>query len=240
MIRRWGICLALFLLALQGQPQAAVSIVDSCYQDDSNGDTIVECTLTGVQAGDAIAAFCLAFDTGTSHAFSDDRSNTYNTPLSSGNGRLHGSYALNVAAGTTVVRCTTTPADFKGVMAVAIRPIPTSAAVEDFDIGTGTGTSVTTPAITATSNGIVVACMTETGNATITPDGAWTQLEEDETFTNVAGNLMYRLSTASNNYTPTWTLGTGGIDWNAVGFQFKELVAVTGACCLGLTGAGGR
>lgn len=243
-MRRWLSAIALLLLVvLQGAPQAAVSIVDSCYQDGSDADNVESCTLVGVQAGDAIAACGLSFDDDpdpNDQSFSDDRTNSY-TEIQSGNGRLVAAYALNVAAGDTVVTLNSGANDFKGIMAVAIRPIPASSAVEDSEVSATTagGSPVVTPAVSATSNGIVVACMSIISASTITPQNGFTQLEEDESFVNVAGSLVYQLSTASNTYTPSWTVTGTPFDQYAIGIQFKETAAGGLVPCMAtLTGTG--
>lgn len=97
----------------------------------------------------------------------------------------------------------------------------------DVDGGESTGSN-TTPSdslTTVTDNDLVVGVLVDVGSGgTITPDAAFTELDEDETGARQPYSAIFQIVGAAGSYSPNWTLSVSQA-WSVYTAAFKPAAA---------------
>jgi hypothetical protein len=219
---------------------AAIAVGSECHNAaGAGGGGTVSCTVP-VTAGDAIVV-CTpsAGSADEPTTVTDDKGDVFTEIIFTSPGATQPFVALHVAlnaiGGSTVI--TAQPAqDFdKGVAAVAISGIATTSAVaSNAASAANSGTTASTPAVTGSSGGLALGCVAVFNSGTFTPNVAWTQISEDETFANVAFNFVYKTSTGSD--APSWTIPDS--QWAATALLLNAFTAGGSVCTRSLIGVG--
>lgn len=202
--------------------RAASAVVQSCYSSASS--TTTSCTTAGsVTAANALVMLCQSnSETAASLAASDNNSNTYTEALesvSASRPSISLNYDISVTGGAAVQgTCTAGTSDFIGITLIEL------SGVAAFDVAStasnGASGAASTNSLSLTATGIVIAFFGVQGSGTITPNGSWTQIQEDEAWTNVAGGSAY-IQGAAGSYAHTWGANPSA-PWKAAALAFTD------------------
>lgn len=115
-------------------------------------------------------------------------------------------HVASAVGGATTVTLNCSPSNFPelGIMEFD----DTLNSVDGTAISNGSGTTATTNSVTATGDGISVAVMCNTNSGTITEDGTWTLVGEDEAYSFSGGSSVYKY-TSSGSISHSWTKASG-------------------------------
>ncbi len=164
-----------------------------------------------------------ANDGGNSAAnFSSSPSNTFSYSVSSPSEHVNSSYVTSAASGSTTITftpdtgayCGLAIAEFSGVDATPADGTPAG--------NTDNTTNPTTSNITTTAAGLLIAAVRVNSGRAMTEDSGsgWNLIYEDETWSAIAANIAYRITSGSGTYSHTWTSALGG--WWATIAGYKE------------------
>jgi len=210
--------IAAVLALCAGRTQAATPTYAnngvSC-SNSQNAQTITSytCRLPNVTgSGNALIAFAQWGTTSVTGTVSDDKSNTWTQNVCvSGNQKVCGYFALNVASGTRVLTLTLSAATtFVSLAAYEFYNVATSSATDGTCTASGSGTSVACgSAITTTvaSDLILFGAVQDTSGATIT---SWTagaspwQMRTADDLDSFA--MEYQVQTSAGSITPSMTM----------------------------------
>lgn len=235
---RAGILLLIVLLGgLWAEPLSAQTLVDNAYLsvDNTNDEVSV---MVDVQAGDTVvpcpmsnstAAGTLSISDSRGHTYNHIDSHVHNTTIAPV--RMFWTRAT-VTETLTVTQSSVSP-DYQGIFVQVWRGLDVSP-VDDFDHDDEVAdATASTPALTAVGVGVSIGCLNIWSAGTISPGMDWDDSDEDESFSNIAGSMIYQVTTAGS-YTPNWT--NSNETWTAVGATFKVAASATPKCRWSLFG----
>jgi hypothetical protein len=209
--------LCLFPSALYG----AVTHVQSDGVTAGGSVASVSKVVTGIVAGNTIAV-CGVCDQGqcpTNNKFSDDKANAYVYAIES-DGRATISYVVNAAAGDTDITLTPASSDFIGFGVAEFAGVHNSSPADGANSATAVSTTPVAGSIVTTTAGVIIGCLDSHSDGTITPDGGWNEIWENEAYTVIAGSMVYQIGAAAS-YNASWVKGNSA-DWAAADAALKE------------------
>lgn len=223
------ILLTLFLVLAQGTSRAAIVEVPSQRaQRSSNSSPSTLDFPSNVTAGNLLCVAGAAYDGGgiTTFNVSDSRSTNYGTSYVTNSG---GTVAAFIACGKALSggpnTITVQPDSLDTYLVYAIDEFTgqDTSAYLDADGGAATAES-TTPTIdvtTSVANALILAVETDANGATsITEDGAWTLIgEEEDGSSYVHFSFIFRIVTTATTYTASWTIGNN--NWAVYAISVK-------------------
>jgi hypothetical protein len=202
----------------------AISVVQSDMAH-ANGASQVQVAFTGVSkpaAGSLLVAFVSVYDETSpyDYAISDSQSNSW-TEVYDNNyvGNYVGgiAYAENVANANTTVTVTTSSGSYLTLVLVEVSGIKTSTSLDQSNQNNASsGSTWDSGNITTTENDEILFGMVthENGNISLTEDGAFTVLQEEEDgATNMPINAHYRIVSSTLTESSSGTLGSSIYDW---------------------------
>jgi hypothetical protein len=85
----------------------------------------------------------------------------------------------------------------------------------------GTGTSATAPLTTVAADTLIIAALSKSNSDSITPEGTWTEIGEEESAALVwPYSFIFKVAGSAGLHTPEWTIG-GSVAWSARAISLK-------------------
>lgn len=199
---------------------AASAVVQSCANDSGGSPS---CSMmSNVTSTNALVIFCGSDGSGAAQAGGDGtNSYTEDADDSVGSPSIEVSHALNVTGGALTLACS--GASFQSVIAVELSGIGAYDGASAINSGTSAAAANTAFSLSAT--GIVLSSFNlRTGgtisvNNTGTSPATWTEIKEQEGYTNTAYSSAYKTGAAAS-YTHVWTNPSGA--WKSVAIGLTD------------------
>jgi hypothetical protein len=170
-----------------------------------------------------------AYNGVTTCTVSDNQGNTWAQSaerLSGGTGERSSLHYAVAATSSGTFTITVNPSGASSDITIVIAEfsgMATSSVLGNVNNNGGTSTTPSSGSATTTvASELVVGALSHTGSdRTITEDGGWTLIQEDEGGSSHMPISMIYQEPAAGTYNAGWTLGTGAVEWMAVISCFK-------------------
>lgn len=183
--------------------------------------SLAKAFVSNVTAGNAIiVAISLNSITDKITGVSDNLGNTYVRRIRTINDDTSSTYiyeALNITGGACTVTVSLSPAEFLAIGIAEASGLPTSAAI-DVSSGAYGSSAAAQVNLTTTDADIIFGVVEVQATGAITPNTGYTQIYEDESWTNETINFVYRIGSAGA-YTVGWT--NSNIRWVCSAAAYK-------------------